>query len=175
MPIIAKGRPQKDPAPEGVHMAVCVEVHDLGDQESTFRGKTRMVHKVLLGWEIDQIDPKLGEPFVAYRRFTLSLGPRATLTKFLTNWRGKKFTPEELQGFDLEKLLGAPCQIQVQHFHPDDGSGPYANVEAVLPLTKGQVKLAPSGKYVRLKDRESDDNGAGSRPPVEDPDDDLPF
>lgn len=175
MPIIAKGSPAKDPAPEGLHVAVCVDVHDIGDVETVWRGQKKMVHKVLIGWEIDQLDPKSGEPFIAYRRFTLSLGARATLKKFLETWRSKKFSEEEIKGFDVEKLLGASCQLQIQHFHPDDGSGPYANVEAVLPLAKGQAKLAPSGKYVRLQDRDYDDKGSSSRPPVENPDDDLPF
>ena len=37
--------------------------------------------------------------------YTLSLGERSNLRKMLESWRSRAFTPEELQGFDLEKVF----------------------------------------------------------------------
>ncbi|MHA1379626.1 MAG: hypothetical protein ACTSRG_14730 [Candidatus Helarchaeota archaeon] len=48
----------------------------------------------------------------------MSLHAKATMRKFLESWRGKKFTKEELEGFDLQKILGKPCQLQI--IHSDD-------------------------------------------------------
>ena len=175
-PLIAKGTQAGDPADEGLWSAVCVEVHDLGEVETTFKGQTKMVHKVLLGWEIDNLDPKTKKRQVAYRRFTLSVGSKANLYKFINTWRGKPLTEDEMKGFDVKKLLGAPCQLQIVHFHKEDGSGVYANVDAALPLAKGMKKLAASGEYVRMKDRDTYRSAPASKPAAAtDPDDDLPF
>ena len=175
-PLIAKGKVSGDPAAEGLWSAVCVDVHDLGEVESTFKGQTRMVHKVLLGWEIDNLDPKTKMRQVAYRRFTLSVGTKSNLYRFINTWRGKPLTDKEMDGFNVKKLLGAPCQLQIVHFHKEDGSGVYANVDAALPLAKGMEKLVASGEYVRMKDRDTDQGPPTSKPvAATDPDDDLPF
>ena len=113
-PLIAKGKVSGDPAAEGLWSAVCVDVHDLGEVESTFKGQTRMVHKVLLGWEIDNLDPKTKMRQVAYRRFTLSVGTKSNLYRFINTWRGKPLTDKEMEGFNVKKLLGAPCQLGAQ-------------------------------------------------------------
>jgi hypothetical protein len=54
-------------------------------------------------------------------------------------WRSKAFTFEELaNGFDLRKLLGVNCTLQVIHHKGDDRT--FANVSAVMPLMKGAKK-----------------------------------
>ena len=136
------------PAPEGLHPAVCVDVADLGMQQTQWGLK----HKVDVYWEIEEIKPKDGSPFVVRNRFTASLNEKATLRKLLEVWRGRKFTAQELRGFDLENLIGANCQVNVTHRTLDDGKT-YANVTAVVPAARGQ-KLVPSASYVRVKDRE---------------------
>jgi len=151
MAIIARER-GKDfkPAPEGLHVGVCVDVVDLGIVDTNF-GKKPMVKFV---WQIDEENEETKAPFQVSRRYGLTLDKRAALRKDLESWRGRKFTKEELESFDLEKVLGAPCQIQVVHNVTDD-AGTYANVQVVLPLAKGQAKLAPVG-YTREKDRPQD-------------------
>src|SRR3990167_2490369 len=78
---------------------------------------------------------------------------KANLRKHLEAWRGKKFTKEELDGFDVEKLLGVNCQLQVIHNLSDNG-GTFANVQAIVPLGKGMVKIRPSEDYVRMVNRD---------------------
>ena len=55
------------------------------------------------------------KPFSIGKEYTLSLSSKSNLYKDLVSWRGKPFTEEELEGFDLSKLLGKPCQIQIIH------------------------------------------------------------
>ena len=53
---------------------------------------------------LDLIDETHGRRFDVARVYTLCLHERAALRKDLESWRGRKFTEQELDGFDLEKL-----------------------------------------------------------------------
>lgn len=174
MAIIAKERAKEfKPAPEGLHAAVAVDVVALGLVDTQY-GKKEMVKIV---WQIDEEDTEAKPPrrFQVSRRYGLTLDKRSTLRKDLETWRAKKFTKEELEAFDLEKLLGANCQLQVVHNVTDDG-GTYANVQAVVPPSKGQAKLAPVG-YTREKDRTDQKPGqpAGTDAGTKEEDDEVPF
>lgn len=158
MPIIAK-RPESTytPCPEGLHHAVCVDVCDLGVVTSTFGDK----HKVRIVWQIEEENTETRRRFEARKQYNLSLHEKATLRKDLEAWRGRKFTDDELRGFDLEKLIGANCQIQIVHDISEDASI-WANVQAIVPAPKNVAKLAPTD-YTRVKDRPKEQgNGHGA-------------
>lgn len=175
MPIIAKdsGGGEFTPAPEGVHQAVCVDVVDLGVIETTYAGSTKQQHKIRVMWEINE-QMSDGRPFIIGRRYTLSLGEKASLRKDLQSWRGRPFTQAELMGFDVETVLGANCMVNVIHDTKDGKT--WANVSAIMPLAKGMTKLQPSKDYVRMKDRQTQN---GEPPPHDDgynpSDEDVPF
>lgn len=163
MAIIAKdNRKEFTPAPEGLHQAVCVDVVDLGLQPTPWGEK----QKVDIRWQIDQADPTSGRQFMTTKRYTLSLNEKATLRQHLEAWRGKKFTAEELQGFDLEKLIGVNCQIQIVQEISDQGRI-YANVQAIVPLGKGMTKIRPSEDYVRVVNRAKADQHGTTEPDEE--------
>lgn len=134
-----------DPIDPGVYVGICYGVIDLGTHENkVFGGES---HKVLISWELpdcrgqfekDGVEQDL--PRVISNRYTLSLNEKANLRKALESWRGRKFTSEELQGFDLRAVLGAACQIQVVHKQSKDGQRTFANVAAIMALPKGTVK-----------------------------------
>lgn len=153
MPIIAKeSSGTYVNAPAGVHRAVCCDVTDLGMVESTYDGTKKSEHKVRITWEIDEAMDD-GRLFTANRRYTLSLHEKASLRKDLDSWRGKAFEPAELKdGFDLEKLIGACCQLNIVH-SMRNGKGPYADVASIMPMSKGMQKMLVSKTYVRVKDR----------------------
>lgn len=135
------------PAPEGLHQGVCCDVVDLGLQETPWGQKEQV--KIL--WALEVLDEN-DRAFLVGKKYTLSLNEKATLRHHLEAWRGRKFSPEELQGFDLEKLIGVNCQVQVVHNLSDDGRT-YANVQAIVPLGKGMVKIHIPESYVRVQDR----------------------
>lgn len=152
MAIIARdNRPDMEPAPEGLHPAVCVDVVDLGLVKSTFDGKTSERHMVRLVWQIEEEDSK-GRRFTPIQQYTLSLNEKAKLRQHLEAWRGKKFTKEELDGFDLERLIGVSCQLQTVQNIATNGRT-YSNVQAIVPLGRGMTAVRAEG-YVRHKDRE---------------------
>lgn len=167
MGIIAMDK-KKDftPAPEGLHQAVCVDVEDLGVVDWGFGDQ----HKVSIYWQTEQMNPDIDKPFLVRKAYTLSLNEKANLRKDLETWRGRKFNREELEGFDLEKLLGVNCQIQIIHNIKDEGRV-YANVQAVIPAAKDTKKLHPMD-YVRIQDR---DKEQGTDNEFKVTDDDIPF
>ena len=150
--IASKPKKEYSPAPEGLHAAVCCDVVDLGILKSAFGEK----HKVEIRWMLEENDPKTELPFMVVSRYTLSLHEKAKLRPMLEGWRGRNFSVEELEGFDLENLLGVNCQLQIIHNIADEGQV-YANVQAVIPPAKGATKLRVNAKYVRVAERERRD------------------
>lgn len=154
MPILAKASSGTDykPAPEGQHQAVCCDVIDLGVMESTWQGKVNKRHKIRIVFQIGELrdDEK---PHTVSQMFTLSLDERGKLRPFLESWRGKKFAEAELvDGFDVERLIGANAIVQVVHNRREDKV--FANINSIMAPLKGMEKMAVSGGYVRVQDRE---------------------
>ena len=171
MPIVVSAGDSKTftPAPAGLHQAVCCDVVDMGILEVSYAGKTKKQHKVRLVWQLDEQTDEL-KPFIAQKRYTASLHEKANLRKDLESWRGRPFTDDELASFDLEKLLGANAQLNIQHVQRNGET--YANVISIVPLGKGMQKINVR-EYVRVKDREG-----YSEPEAEAgmlSDDDIPF
>jgi hypothetical protein len=170
MPIFAKAGASFVPAPAGTHAAVCVDVVDHGMLEVTYQSKTQRKHKITITWQIDE-DMDNGKPFLVRRRYTCSLHEKATLRRDLESWRGRAFSDQELQAFDLESLLSVGCLINV--IHETRNGSTYANVASVMRLPKGMTAPTPRD-YVRVCDRP-----ATQADSVEDSlgitDDDVPF
>jgi len=151
MAITLKSNGGGTPVPEGVHIATCVRVIDLGTQFSQIFGNSQ--RKLMLTWEVpgELVETKDGDkkPMLISRTYTQSLSDKAILRQHLEAWRGKAFSSEELNGFDPRKVLGAPCQIQV--IHNEKG---YADVKAVMALPKGtpRPEQAHKGIYFDLSD-----------------------
>jgi hypothetical protein len=178
MPIMATAGESKSftPAPAGVHQGVCVDVIDKGILEVVYQGQTKRQHKVSIAWLIEELRDD-GKPYVVFKRYTLSLNEKATLRKDLESWRSRPFTDEETKGFDLERLLGVNCLLNVQH--KVSGDRTYANVVAIMPLAKGMAKFERNG-YVREKDRTPDEVTAAAHfqqqePVIEVEEDPIPF
>lgn len=130
--------------PEGVYIARCVGLTDLGTQVREFSGKKKEVHEIRIDFELPTLtytyeDQESKEEVTATKMtgavFTNSLSSKANLRKFLEGWRGRKFTKEELEGFDLTKLLGLACQLQI--LHSDDGK--WANVSSAMSIPQGMA------------------------------------
>jgi hypothetical protein len=152
MPILAsdKGGSDFEPIPQGSHHAVCYGVVDLGTQMSN-NPQFADARKVCILWELPLErgqfkDKESGQtkdlPRAISAVYTLSLGNKANLRKVLESWRARAFTPEELHGFDITKLIGANCMLSIVH-KPGAGKNAgktYANVAGVSALPKGMQK-----------------------------------
>lgn len=128
------------PVSAGMHLARCYRLVDLGTQKSEYMGQVKMLHKVMIQFEVhgedDQGNPMLtakGEPLSISKNYTLSLGDKSSLRNDLKTWRGRDFTPEELKGFDLKNILGVWAMLSIIKSTGRDGKE-YTNIQAVMPV-----------------------------------------
>ena len=148
MPIIVKESEQKyEPAPPGLHRAVCVDVEDMGIVLTPFKnkdGSDKYTHKVCVVWQTEAKNKDTKERFQVRSWYTASLGEESNLRKALESWRGRPFSSAELGGFDLETVIGANCQINVTHKTTQNGRV-RAVLTAIVPQDKSKPKLVPEG------------------------------
>ena len=132
MTIIAKsGGEQSYPkVPIGVHKARCIKVIDLGTQRQEYSGEISWKRQILVIWELPE-ELNNDQPMTISKFYTLSLHEKANLGMDLTSWRGRPFTETEKQGFDVEKLIGITCQVNVMH--KDNGK---EDISSIMPLGK---------------------------------------
>lgn len=144
--------------PTGVWVARCVDIIDLGTQEVEWQGQSKLQHKVQIGWEVFGED-EAGVPLTAdvdgkempltiSKRYTLSLSDRAALRRDLEAWRGKPFDADELRGFDVSRLLGAYCLLNIAEEASDNGKT-YSNIKSITPVPKGMPR--PAGVHALRK------------------------
>lgn len=139
------------PVPPGTHSARCVSVVDCGFQESEYQGNKSWKEKVYLGFEVpdfrityEKDGNEIEAPGIIGCLLTNSISDRAILGQFLVNWRGKKFSKEERDGFDLFNILDVPALITVTHNEVGDKT--YANITGISGIPKG----------MEIKPRETD-------------------
>ena len=119
----------------GTHLARCYSIVDLGTQRGEYQGQPTVRQQIIIRWEVpgEQIEfDGESRPMTISKFYTCSLSTKANLRHDLEAWRGKAFTAEELMGFDLENIVGAPAMVTVTH--NDKGK---ARVLAVAGLPKG--------------------------------------
>lgn len=134
------------PCPEYTGPAVCVDVTPLKTVQTQFGPKEKFRFVFEIGDSKED-----GTPWCVWSApFTPSYHENAALRPFLRKWMGRELSPEELNSFDTEDLLGRTAHITVIHEHSDGEV--YANIALIQP-DKSAQPLKPSGKYVRQKDR----------------------
>ena len=137
-----------EPVPRGVFQGVCYAVIDLGTQFSQMFGVEQ--HQCWIAWELPdekiEIDGEM-KPRIISKFYTVSLHEKSNLRQHLESWRGRSFTPKELDGFDISKLVGVNCQINVIHKTKKDGAI-RADVGSIMPLSKGQTKKDSEAEYI---------------------------
>ena len=115
----------------GVHKARCVRVIDLGTQHNDYQGQVSWKRQALIIWEVPSETDNEGKPLTISKFYTLSLHEKSTLSADLTSWRGRPFTETEKKSFDISKLAGVPCTLNV--ISKNDKS----KISSVMPLAKG--------------------------------------
>lgn len=135
--------------PAGVYVGRCYSLVDLGTQTTTGQYGEKQQHKIRIGWELFGED-ETGEPLTVdvdgrtmpmtiSKSYTVSLHEKAGLRKDLAAWRGRDFTDDEARAFDVTKLLGAYCMVNVTT--SESNGKTYSNVAGLTPLP-GALKHA---------------------------------
>lgn len=141
--------------PSGVHVGRCYSLIDLGTQLSSGQYGEKMQHKIRVAWELFGEDEN-GEPLTVEfegkmmpmtisKSYTLSLSEKASLRKDLQSWRGREFTDEEAKGFDISKLLGAYCMVNVTTSETNGKT--YSNVANLTPLPTALKNNKPAAVH----------------------------
>lgn len=138
----------------GLYLAICYQMVEIGTVKTSWQGKDKQTRKVRLTWELPDVrkvfKPENGEQArVISKEYTASLGENSMLRKDLKSWRGKDFTPEELERFDLENVLGKPCMLNIGHYTGKDGKT-YEEINSVNTLPKGYPVPAQENRTVVL-------------------------
>ena len=130
----------------GLHPAVCVGLFDIGTHVDEQFGKAK--RKYVLQFELPDQPPvkrdgQPDEPRCLSKTLTASMHPKGQLRPMVESWFGKAFPSDEAANtFDVSKLVGRACQINV--VHQVKGDKTYANIGSVLPAPKGQQIAAKS-------------------------------
>jgi hypothetical protein len=136
--------------PEYDGQAVCVDVTPLKKTQSTY-GERETFRVVFETKELRQD----GKPYLVFSRsFTPSLHEKSAFRPFIKQWMGRDLTTAEQNEFDTEALIGRPARVSV--VHNEYNGQTYANIGLIRPDKSGDP-LKPSGKYVRQKDRQNND------------------
>ena len=115
----------------------------MGTQTKSYKGEDREVHTVYLCWELTDC-PMTGTKGVNHligKEFTFSLNVKSGLRQMIVSWRGGKDFAED-DDFDLHKLFGKPCLVNVGN--TDNGEGrTFSNFKGCTPLPKGMAVKKP--------------------------------
>ena len=139
----------------GVYTAVSSMIIDLGKQTSEKFGKTQrkfMMIWNIVGEEVEINGKKL--PRTMSKEYGYSLGEKSNLRRDLQAWRGQSFTSEELQGFNLLKILNKPCQLQI--IKEEKNGNTYNNISSIMALPKGMtIELLEKTSHFDIEDVET--------------------
>lgn len=128
--------------PANNYLARCYQMIEIGTIKEMIQGTEKILTKVRIGWELPTelkvFNPEKGEqPCVISKEYTLSMNEKANLRKMLASWRSKDFTEAEAKSFDITKLLGIACMINIIHKPSKDGTRTYEEIAGVTAVPKG--------------------------------------
>lgn len=129
--------------PAGNYVARCYQMIEIGTVIDMVMGKQVTAKKVRIGWELPTemkvFREELGEqPLTISKEYTLSMNEKANLRKDLKSWRGKDFTEEEAKCFDITKLIGVPCMLNIIHKPSvSDPTKIYEQIAGITGIPKG--------------------------------------
>ena len=138
--------------PPGAFIGRCYSIIDLGTQVTDGQYGLKEQHKIRLGWELFGEDED-GQPLTVdvdgkempmtiSKSYTVSMHEKANLRKELQAWRGREFTEEEAKGFDVSKLVGAYCMVNVTT--SENNGKTYSNVAGLTPLPGALKNVKPA-------------------------------
>ena len=137
--------------PPGAYIGRCFSLIDLGTQTTNGQYGEKRQHKIRIAWELfgddEQGNPLTIEvnghamPLTISKGYTVSLHEKSSLRRDLAAWRGRDFTEEEANAFDVSKLVGAYCMVNV--VSTENNGKTYSNVAGLTPLPGALKNVKP--------------------------------
>ena len=134
--------------PEGQFSVICVDLIALGMRVQDYDGKeTGACESCALVFVSTEKNTQ-GYQFSLAQELNVTLGKKSKLLKFLTDWRGRAFTTEELgAGFVLSAYVGKTALVSVIHKTSHLGNK-RAEIATIMPLPAG-LTVPTRGDYRR--------------------------
>jgi hypothetical protein len=158
MALIASGTSKSkkfEIVPQGNHLARCYQLIDLGKQPTDWKGKPGTAHHVLVYFEVHSEDSNgkptatpEGKPMMVTKRYTVSLTEGSHLRADLRGWRGREFTQEEIEKFELKNILGQWAMLSI--LHNESKGTTYANIDTITQVSAAVRKAGLPDPYNEL-------------------------
>jgi hypothetical protein len=141
--VTAKNDKQYTAHPVGQFGARCVDVIDLGEAVVSYPGSQPYLgQKVALVFWTGEKDEQ-GKSLNLSNEFTVSMGKKANMRKFLEAWRGQSYMDEQAkEGVPIDKLYGAPALLSTEH-KPTKSGNTFCAIASVSPLPKIMQSAVP--------------------------------
>lgn len=150
MKLTSKPDSNFEPHPEADCTGVLVDVTPLKRVESSY-GPREVFRLVFETTELRED----GRPYLVWSRsFTPSLHEKSAFRAFLKSWFGRDLSVKELDELETDDLIGRTAKLSI--IHSEHNGAVFANIGLIRP-DRAKDPLKPSGKYVRVQDRESKD------------------
>lgn len=139
--------------PNGVYVARCYSVVDLGTQESEYQGEKKYLRKVRVTFEIPSLmevfDKEKGEqPKVIGKTYTLSDFSKSNLVKDFMGWFSDSKEEGDILYLLENKTVGRAVMMNIGSF--ENTYGTFNCIESLNPLMAGQEcvpQINPSLKF----------------------------
>ncbi len=131
---------KKELIPAGNYVARCYSMIHVGTVKEEYMGEIKTMNKCRITWELPTelrvFNEEKGEqPMVISKEYTLSMHEKSNLRRDLESWRGKGFNEDQAVGFDVTKLLGVSCMLNIIHKVTKKGAE-YATISNISTLPK---------------------------------------
>ena len=129
-------------APAGTHIARCYKMIHVGTRSYEYNGDPKTKNSIWFYFELPTemrtFDKDKGEqPLSINIEYNLTFYEAAKLFQHVNSWRGKTLTPQEIDDFEIDSLIGEPCMLSVIHNVSPKNGKTYANITAVSAMPKG--------------------------------------
>lgn len=140
--------------PSGSYIARCYSMLHLGTTYYEYKGEEKVSNKIRITFELPLKTKvfKEGEeakPMVISIEYGMSLHKKSHLLPALVGWRGRAFTDEEIDNFEVSKLVGVPAFINI--IHNEKG---YAEISSISGMPEG-MECPPQINQAQILDYEN--------------------
>ncbi|MDA1348904.1 MAG: hypothetical protein O3A47_08555 [Chloroflexi bacterium] len=145
------------PHPAGVYTGIITDVTDQGERESSFEGKTRLVHKISINIESYTATMDDGNAFVHKEWCTLSSDDRSKLVKLRQALLGRPLTEAERKSFDDDaEMVGRRVHYVIEHTYRNGKT--FASIASWSLLSQTSAGPGASRQPVVNEGRDEDTN-----------------
>ncbi|MFZ2635548.1 MAG: hypothetical protein WAX33_04325 [Rectinemataceae bacterium] len=143
-------RPDYQPIPTGMQPAVIANIIDLGLQPG-FREIDPPRRRVAILFELLERRSD-GARFLISEEYTATLADDSNLRKMLEGWADRLMTTEELEGFELNKIKGKACTLELVKKPKSNSPGVWVSIAQVHKRTRNIPAWVPETSETFIPD-----------------------